>query len=454
MRLNVLKLIDYDERPRTHEGAPAAVLTPEQALRRSVLSCMLWEREFYEDGAEIAGRIRGLVPQVPAATVAALAVEARERMKLRHVPLLLVREMARYVSHRGLVAETLTRVIQRADELAEFLAIYWADREAGGKRPLSAQVKKGLAAAFVKFDEYALAKYDRAGSVRLRDVLFLSHAKPVDAAQAALWKRLVAGELQTPDTWEVALSAAGLANPVIKGPSKREVWERLLAERRLGALALLRNLRNLQKEGVREELVLAAVAAMKTERVLPFRFLAAARHAPQWEEALEVAMFRSLDGRATLLGHTVLLVDVSGSMTWQLSARSEMKRTDAAYGLAILLREIAEKVTIYTFSDTAKRVPARRGLALRDAMEQNQPHGGTHLGASLAQVEAEVGTYDRLVAITDEQAHDAVANPRGRGYMINVASDRNGVGYGGWTHIDGFSEAVVDYIVELERVPA
>jgi hypothetical protein len=453
MRLNVLKLIDYDERPRTHEGAPAAVLTPEQALRRSVLSCMLWEREFYEDGAEIAGRIRGLVPQVPAATVAALAVEARERMKLRHVPLLLVREMARYVSHRGLVAETLTRVIQRADELAEFLAIYWAE----GRSPLSGQVKKGLAAAFVKFDEYALAKYDRASGsnpVRLRDVLFLSHAKPLDAAQAGLWKRLAAGQLQKPDTWEVALSAAGLANPVIKGPSKREVWERLLAERRLGALALLRNLRNLQKEGVREELVLAAVAAMKTERVLPFRFLAAARHAPQWEEALEVAMFRSLDGRATLLGHTVLLVDVSGSMTWQLSARSEMKRTDAAYGLAILLREIAEKVTIYTFSDTAKRVPARRGLALRDAMEQNQPHGGTHLGASLAQVEAEVGTYDRLVAITDEQAHDAVANPRGRGYMINVASDRNGVGYGGWTHIDGFSEAVVDYIVELERVPA
>lgn len=454
MRLNVLKLIDYGQ-PVTHEGGPAAVLTAEQRLRRSVLSCMLWEREFYEDGAEIAGRIAALVPQVAAAAVAALAVEARERMKLRHVPLLLVREMARYASHRGLVAETLQRVIQRADELAEFLAIYWGE----GKRPLSGQVKKGLAAAFVKFDEYALAKYDRAGAVRLRDVLFLSHAKPVDAAQDALWKRLVAGELQTPDTWEVALSNAGLANPVIKGPSKREIWERLLAQQRLGALALLRNLRNLHKEGVREELVFGALAEMRTERVLPFRFLAAARHAPQWEEALEVAMFRSLDGRATLLGHTVLLVDVSGSMTYQLSQKSEMKRTDAAYGLAILLREIAEKVTIYTFSDTAKRVPARRGLALRDALEQNQPHGGTYLGAALAQAEAEVaheagreaGAYDRLVVITDEQAHDAVADPRGRGYMINVASDRNGVGYGKWTHIDGFSEAVVDYIVELER---
>ena len=98
-------------------------------------------------------------------------------MKLRHAPLFLVREMARHATHRGLVAETLSRVIQRADELAEFVAIYWA----GGKQPLSAQVKKGLASAFCKFDEYALAKYDRAGVVRLRDVLFLSHAKPVDA---------------------------------------------------------------------------------------------------------------------------------------------------------------------------------------------------------------------------------------------------------------------------------
>ena len=163
---------------------------------------MLWENEFYEEGVSIAGRIRELVPKVEAPKVAALAVEARTNMKLRHVPLLLVREMARHATHRSLVAETLVSVIQRADELAEFVAIYWAD----GRAPLSAQVKKGLAAAFTRFDEYALAKYDRAGAVRLRDVLFLCHAKPVDAAQAALWKRLIAGELATPDTWEVALS--------------------------------------------------------------------------------------------------------------------------------------------------------------------------------------------------------------------------------------------------------
>jgi 60 kDa SS-A/Ro ribonucleoprotein len=42
-------------------------------------------------------------------------------------------------------------------------------------------------------NEYALAKYDRAGVVRLRDVLFLCHAKPNDADQAGLWRRLIEG---------------------------------------------------------------------------------------------------------------------------------------------------------------------------------------------------------------------------------------------------------------------
>src|SRR5580700_5927019 len=90
------------------------------------------------------------------------------------------REMARLPTHRALVAETLVQAIQRADELAEFLVIYWAE----GRTPLSGQVKKGLAAAFTKFDEYALAKYDRANAVRLRDVLFPRPAKPVCPAPA------------------------------------------------------------------------------------------------------------------------------------------------------------------------------------------------------------------------------------------------------------------------------
>jgi len=432
-KLNILKLSNLAP-VRTHEGGPAKAVTHEQALRRSVVACMLWEDEFYEDGVKIAARIRELVPKVDAAKVAALAVEAREAMKLRHVPLLLVREMARHASHRALVAQTLTRVIQRADELSEFVAIYWAD----GRAPLSGQVKKGLAAAFTKFDEYALAKYDRAGVVRLRDVLFLCHAKPNDADQAGVWRRLIEGHLYTPDTWEVALSAGG---------DKRAHWERLLAERKLGALALLRNLRNMKDAGVNDEAVINALSAMKTERVLPFRFLAAARYAPQWEEALEQAMYKAIAGREKLAGRTVLLVDTSGSMDAPLARRSEMLRMDAACGLAVLLREVCEAVEIYSFSDKLVRVPSRRGFALRDAIVSSQPHGGTQLGHALRSLRE---SYDRIIVITDEQSHDRVPAPHGHGYVVNVASARNGVGYGDWTHIDGWSEAVLDYLRSLE----
>jgi 60 kDa SS-A/Ro ribonucleoprotein len=432
-KLNILKL-SHLVPVRTYEGAPAKTISPELALRRSVMSCMLWEDEFYENGQTIAARIRELVPQVEASKVAAMAVEAREANKLRHVPLLLVREMARYATHRVFVAETLARVIQRADELAEFVAIYWAE----GRAPLSGQVKKGLAAAFPKFDEYALAKYDRDGAVRLRDVLFLCHAKPKDADQAGVWRRLVEGTLTVPDTWEVALSSGG---------DKRAHWERLLAERKLGALALLRNLRNMKSAGVREDAVQSALAAMKTERVLPFRFLAAARYAPQWEEWLEQAMIRALQNSEKLRGRTVLLVDVSGSMDAPLARRSDLMRMDAACGLAILLREVCEAVAVYSFSDKLVQVPARRGFALRDAIVSSQRHAGTELGSALRNLPEK---YDRILVLTDEQSHDRVSAPRARGYMINVASARNGVGYGSWTHVDGWSESVVDYVRNVE----
>ena len=93
MRLNLAKYYKPRVHLRTHEGAPAAKIGPEQALRRSVLSCMLWEGEFYEDGVQIAGRIRELVPQVaavvrtsaPTLTVLArsLGAEAQESPDLR-----------------------------------------------------------------------------------------------------------------------------------------------------------------------------------------------------------------------------------------------------------------------------------------------------------------------------------------------------------------------------------
>ena len=140
-------------------------------------------------------------------------------------------------------------------------------------------------------------------------------------------------------------------------------------------------------------------------------------------------------------------------MTAPLSQRSEMQRTDAAYGLAVLLREIGEKVAVFSFSNTLVEVPARRGFALRDAIDASQPHSARISGKAVERAEPEE-RYDRLIVITDEQAHDTVPAPKGKGYVINVASYKNGVGYGKWTHIDGWSESVVEYIRALEQTAA
>src|SRR5258707_3060447 len=427
----------------THEGARARRFTPEEELRRSLMNCLLWEDQFYEDGVSIAERLAKLVPAVAPDKVAALAVEAREVMNLRHAPLLIVREMARHATHRGLVAETLARVVQRPDEMTELLAIYWADilgpMQQRKRQPVSAQIKKGLAKALTKFDAYQLAKYDRDGAVRIRDVLFLVHAKPTDADQAKVWKELVDGELNSPDTWEVSLSS---------GKDKGETFERLIAENRLGGLALLRNLRLMQKAEVPRKTIADAIEAMRTDRVLPYRFITAARYAPEFEPELESAMLKSIKGYGRLPGRTRLLVHVSGSMFHPLSAQSEMTPVEAACGLAILAREVCDEVEIFTFSQDVVKVAPRRGFALRDAIVNSQPHGSTFLGKAVTAIDRK---GDRLIVFTDEQSHDQVSDPRGRGTMVNVAAYQHGVGHGAWTRVNGFSETVIAWIAASEE---
>ena len=109
---------------------------------------------------------------------------------------------------------------------------------------------------------------------------------------------------------------------------------------------------------------------------------------------------------------------------------------------------------------------------MRDAIVRSQPHYCTYLGAAINSIygtgnietrtswgfsnsRGRISGYnlrpDRLIVLTDEQSHDKVPDPVvGKGYIINVASYQNGVGYGPWTHIDGFSESITDYVLAYE----
>ncbi len=429
----------------THEGAKADRIDAYDQLRRTVMACMLFEDTFYEAGISVADRMMQEVAELlklkdGANIVVDLAVEARFKMKLRHAPLWLLATLARANTKetRAVLSDAIYRTIGRPDEMGELISLFWVN----GRKMLPNQMKKGLARAFAKFNEFSLAKYDRQGdAIKLRDVLFLIHAKPEGPEQEALWKRLIDKKLATPDTWEVQLSG---------GADKRGTFERLLAEKKLGALALLGNLRNMTEAGVPMETIREGLKAMNTERVLPFRFITAARYAPKLEPELEAAMFSCLQRHPKLPGKTVLCVDNSGSMYCPVSAKSELQRVDAAVGLAMLLREICEEVQLVVFGTTAGLIRPRRGFALADAIKNSEHRGGTYIDRAV--VVAQTESFDRLIIITDEQSSTEVPAPGAgkKGYIINVASYRNGINYHDYVHIDGWSEAVVDYIAAYE----
>jgi len=427
--------------PRTHEGALSVNVSAAKELRRTVMANMLFEDAFYESGVDSATRMANLIKGTSFADAAQIAIDAREKFKLRHVPLFVLREMLRI--HKGRqMGDLIERVIQRPDECGELLALYWKENK---DAPLTAQLKVGLARALKKFNEYQLAKWNKDGAVKLRDVLFLSHARPNDEAQKILFDKIAANKLETPDTWEVQLSG---------GADKKATFERLMTEKKLGALALLRNLRGMLEVGVSEDKIRDALAAMSAERVLPFRFISAAKHAPRLEDALEQAMFRCLAEVPKLGGKTALLIDHSGSMAAAVSAKSEISRFDAAAALAMILREVTDRCRVFTFAAQCIEVPPRRGFAMVQAVKAVVNPVNTMLGSAVRHVYREFPECDRIIVVTDEQSQDRPPHPQGRGYIVSVGGYKNGIAYGPWISIDGWSEAIVEYMRASEEETA
>ena len=467
--------IDH-EAPRLAGGAGAlpAMQGPEAQLRRVTCACLLWEDLHYIDGQSVADQICTLVPQVAPDRLAELCRELRSEQGLRHVPLLLAREMCRVEDCKPLVADVLGDIIQRPDELTEFVAIYWSTN--AGKKSLPAQAKKGLAKAFPKFDAYQLGKWNNTKKeIKLRDVLFLCHAKPRDMRQATTWRQLVDGNLPTPDTWEVAISACRNQD------EKTAAWTRLLQERRLGALAFVRNLRNMESAGVAKSVIREGFQNCNPSRLLPVNFITAAKHASAWTRELEDLMFRCCAQYPKLPGHTVFVVDVSGSMISTISARSSSTRMEVAAAMAVLANEMCESASIYATAgddvacvhqtekiapgvDEDGRIRPVRGFALADAAADDNIYrlggGGifTRQCCEYLRVE-EKERPDRIIIFSDSQDcdHRETRPPRPHGrrnYIIDVNAHTHGVNYAGtWdAEICGWSPAFLSFIAGHEAL--
>lgn len=461
-------------------GNQTRELTAYEKLQRSAINCLLWEDTFYEDGESIADRIKKYMKQVTPEQARSVLKEAKVDNKLRHMPLFLLVNMAK---NGYLTAEDVANTITRVDDMSELLSLYWSTnwKDSTGntvknKHTVPKSIVKGIQKALPKFDEYQLAKYrgDRY-DVSLKTVIKMTHPKPENAEMEALWGRAINGNLATPDTWEVGLT--NCHTPA----EKKEFWTRMLTEKtekgfnKLGALALIRNLRNMQSVNVDEDNIRSALGSASMSKILPFQLVTAARYAPQLEDVLETKLLESIDSMEKLEGDTVVLLDTSGSMRSPLSGKGETTCQDVAASMGAIIRGVCNKSIIYTFQEDIQVVPSgRKGFALIDCVRR-APSGGTSVidctnDAVRLYKESHNGKYPaRVIVVTDEQTNSDGTGRSWRrgttvkldnlpsncnGYIINVGTYENGVGYNNscnYVHINGWSENVLKYISAYEK---
>lgn len=450
-------VLDKTERLAGGYGVYAAKQSNYQLLRRVTLANLLWENCAYIDGVSIVDEIVRLIPLCDANDVANLAIECRLVQKLRHTPLFIAVEMCKYKETIKHVGRVLPLIITRADMLTDFLALYWRE----GKKPLANQVKKGLAAAFNNFDEYQFAKYDRDTKIKLRDVMFLCHPKPKDDKQKELFNRIANRNLKTPDTWEVALS---------RGDNKKETWTRLIGERKLGGLAFLRNIRNMQDAHVEHNVIVSGLKDMKGGMLLPLDYLKAARINSNFEGYIEEKMIDSYKNLPKLPGKTLFIVDVSGSMGSLTSGSSSFSRLDQACAMAMLaVNQCEDYKLVATAGDDAERKGAHEyieypqkgfGIAKQISSTQNNiGWGGIFTRQCLEWCEDKFKDekFDRIIIFSDSQDCDyeskRIPKPFGKyNYICDISTNKKGVNYKGcWTaEISGWSEHFITYIAALE----
>ncbi|MFI9388596.1 TROVE domain-containing protein [Kutzneria sp. NPDC052558] len=435
-KFNVLR------RPRTHEGGATVKRDDKRELFLLAVANMVGESTFYETSDQRDGRYAQLVRAVTVADpewTARLLAWLRGTANMRSAAIVGAAEFAYARDEPGLTRQVVDSVLQRADEPGEFLA-YWL-KEHG--RAIPKPVRRGIGDAVRRlYDERSLLKWDsETRAVRMGDVLNLTHPKPAEDGQGALFThaldRRYGNVAEIPASLPVVKAREELldwpvqrrrelfkgdATPVLRqagmtwesvagwlqGPLTAEVWTALIPT--MGYMAKLRNLRNFDQAGVPDE-VAAKVAAeladpeqVTRSRQLPMRFLSAFRAAPslRWAWALEKALNASLVHVPSLPGRTLVLVDRSGSMFYsKVSARSELTRADAAalFGTAIALR--AAKADLVQYGSTAHRVELRESESVLPVVRDRfDSLGGTDTVGALRQF---YRGHDRVVIVTDEQ---------------------------------------------------
>ncbi len=407
-----------------YEDAPAYNESPELALY--TLACTsLMEDQFYRPTNQVINELTELVKQCNPEFVAKLAIYARKEMNLRSLPVAMAVTLCLTHKHPS-VSKCISGVIQRVDEITEILSYFaMVNQNATKEKPLTkipSIIKKAIKSVFEsgRFDEYQYAKYNRDGSVKLKDALFLTHPSPKgkenEEELSHLWKKIADNKLETPYTWETELS---------KGKDRKETWESLISSEKVGYMATLRNLRNILNANVSDGHIDTVARFVGSDQVykskqFPFRFWSAYRELkelPQTEPrekfiyALETAIRKSIKSYPDFKGNVLIACDTSGSMNDPLSKKSSLKLFEVGLVFGALLQKELPRAAVGQFAETFEMLNTREGvLDTADDFIKQQGNVGYSTNGHLAidHISHHKITVDQVIMFTDCQPWDNV----------------------------------------------
>ncbi len=414
-------------------GGIAFTQDPKTELFLRCATLLPGEDKFYASGKETASELRMAVEAVMQEDpefVLKLAAYLRSELYMRHAPLLLVAEYARAASimrvdGAGLHIDRVKNpmkyvdfVIRRADEIPDLMALclkmnkdenIWL-----GKVPML--VKRGVASAFNKFDEYQFAKYGRQTGidVTMRDALFMAHPKAKDANQQAIFDKIASNSLEPPATWEEKI--------MVKG-STAETWGEIIPY--MGYMALLRNLRNFVEKDVPHEMIhwvaerIANPEAVARSKQFPFRFYSAHRALKDMDvrdnrmfeknelmKSVLAALELSAANIPKIPGRSVIFIDVSGSMTDKpISRYSSVTPKDIATLYGSVLNTVTENAVVGAFATdfAVVRAPGKDIFNTKDAIDKIRIGGSTNAWKAFEWLRSEKIQADRVYLLSDMQ---------------------------------------------------
>lgn len=446
-------------------GHEAYSMPCKEKLVTQVLTTFFNEPKYYGDNSDdLIETAKAVIAKDPM-FVAKLAVYARTVFNMRSVSHVLCAILANDVKDAGYVRAAIAKCCVRGDDITEIMACYLS---MFGK-PVPNSLRRGLKDALEAAPVHAIAKYQGSGNaVKMADAIKMCHPKPSDA-----FKQCIEGTLPVPTSWETELSAKG---------NTKEAWESLIAQRKIGYMAALRNLRNMvNADPSNLDEILAMIAdpdRVRKSRQLPFRFHTAYKQMKNVPnagtkvlDALEDAMSASVANMPKLPGTTVIAVDCSGSMTYSpISRKSTATPMEIASVLGVCAAVSADNAILYAFSDDAVKVNvSRRGgiLAQSEGVYTSvYYHGGTNMHAPFDAMIRDGVRADRVIVLSDNEVNSRWNDP-----VQKVADEyRRKTGSDCWVHaidlqgygtqqfhgaktdiIAGWSERVLEFVPLAEQ---